>query len=48
MTIRYLHEDPRRVTCRIERPYTRQRLSACAQPIEDNACVKWDAYTHLA
>ena len=33
------------MTCRIERPDTRQHLTACAEPTEENACVKRGVHT---
>ena len=35
------------MTCRIERPDTRQHLTACAEPTEENACVKRAVHTRL-
>ena len=35
------------MTCRIERPDTRQHLTACAEPTEENACVKRGVHTCL-
>ena len=41
----HLHEGPRRVTCRIERPDTRQHLTEFAEPTKETACVYGGVHT---